>query len=181
MCRSVPFCRKPDSVFSWTHQLVIIRAPRIPSIQWSPVIMWLVRLSSMLALVVALLLPPGLYRDCCCSKRASVQRAETVPVRACCQARLKAANRIAIAPDRAATGLKHAPCRCRSTATTLATLGMKHQRLAGDRSDWSVDQLLPRIETIRPIEPSNLTAADFACGHHQVGPPLRKTLCRWVI
>ena len=148
--------------------------------------MWFVRLSSMLALVVALLLPPGLYRGCCCTRRTTIQqsdsteRTESVPVRACCRARMKSAAVAAASTGVSHSQLKHPPCRCQPTTATLATIGMKQQRVSGS-SNWSLDYAPVKIESTRPIELSMLVAGNSTNGHHQIGPPLRKTLCRWVI
>ncbi len=143
-------------------------------------VMWLVRLCTMLALVAALLLPPGFARDCCCTRRAAMERAASTSVRPCCRAKAAAVARVTAA-ERAASRptVKYPPCRCRVTASTVAVLGSKPRATIG--SDWLINELPRGTELItRWDSPASLDGSALQ-GYYQVGPPLRKTLCRWMI
>jgi|GEM_PF-3374428 len=158
--------------------------------------MSLVRLSSMLVLAVALLLPPGLFRDCCCTQRALVPQSlapqqtvqptapdKTVPVRSCCQAKAEAKSRQAALAAReaeeAASPRLHSQCQCRTQVASLAILIVDQRVSSGSDSIplWS----LPGIDVERASISRNSLGMNAAPSSHYLDPPLRKTLCRWVI
>ena len=172
--------------------------------------MSLVRLSSMLVLAVALLLPPGLFRDCCCTQRAVVPQSlapqqqslapqqqslapqqtvqptapdKTVPVRSCCQAKAEAKSRQAALAAREAeepaSPRVHSQCQCRTQVASLAILIVDQRVSSGSDSIplWS----LPGIDVERASISRNSLGMNVAPSSHYLDPPLRKTLCRWVI
>jgi len=158
--------------------------------------MSLVRLSSMLVLAVALLLPPGLFRDCCCTQRTVVPQSlapqqtvqptapvKTVPVRSCCQAKAEAKSRQAALAAReaeeSASPRLHSQCQCRTQVASLAILIVDQRVSSGSDSIplWS----LPGIDVERASISRNSLGMNAAPSSHYLDPPLRKTLCRWVI
>lgn len=158
--------------------------------------MSLVRLSSILVLAVALLLPPGLFRDCCCSRRTVVPQSvvpqptvqptapdKTVPVRSCCQAKAEAKLRQAALAAREAeepaSPRLHSQCQCRTQVASLAILIVDQRVSSGSDSIplWS----LPGIDVERASISRNSLGMNVAPSSHYLDPPLRKTLCRWVI
>lgn len=141
--------------------------------------MWMIRQISMLALAVALLLPAGFGRDCCCTRRATIEKSQALPVRPCCQARLAAAARMAKSVMTTKPTLKYPPCRCRATSTTLALLGSKPRD--NIVSSWPFDLSPTWIDTFDRMELVSQTEGKSRQSQHQLGPPLRKTLCRWMI
>jgi len=141
--------------------------------------MWLVRTSSMLMLVTALLLPPGLYRNCCCTQRSVSQRTSPTPVRACCAARMKLARADASAVA-SGVGLKNRPCQCKSPVAPVAVIADKlHWSTIG--SDGPIDGVLKAARPICRLELSDSVAGNSERNDHLIGPPVRKTLCRWMI
>ena len=159
--------------------------------------MSLVRLSSILVLAVALLLPPGLFRDCCCSRRAVVPQSvvpqpvvpqptapdKTVPVRSCCQAKAEAKSRQAALTAREAeepaSPRLHSQCQCRTQVASLAILIVDQRVSSGSDSIplWT----LPGIDVERASISRNSLGMNVAPSSHYLDPPLRKTLCRWLI
>jgi len=158
--------------------------------------MSLVRLSAMLVLAVALLLPPGLFRDCCCTQRALVPQSlapqqtvqptapdKAVPVRSCCQAKAEAKLRQAALAAREAeepaSPRLHSQCQCRTQVASLAILIVDQRVSSGSDSIplWS----LPGIDVERASISRNSLGMNVAPSSHYLDPPLRKTLCRWVI
>jgi hypothetical protein len=158
--------------------------------------MSLVRLSSMLFLAVALLLPPGLFRDCCCTQRAlvpqpTVQTTATdktvsdkaTPVRSCCQAKAQAKSRqvaLAARESKETSGPRlHSQCQCRTQVASLAILIVDQRVSSGSDSIplWT----LPGIDVERASISRNSLGMNAAPSSHYLDPPLRKTLCRWVI
>ena len=158
--------------------------------------MSLVRLSSMLVLAVALLLPPGLFRDCCCTQRTVVPQSlapqqtvqptapdKTVPVRSCCQAKAEAKSRQAALAAReaeeAASPRLHSQCQCRTQVASLAILIVDQRVSSGSDSIplWT----RPGIDVERVSISRNSLGMNAAPSSHYLDPPLRKTLCRWVI
>ena len=138
--------------------------------------MWSIRFHAILVLAVACTLPPGLFRDCCCTRKVSVETKQTIPVRACCQAKLTKRG-ASIPQKKAGSGLQRPQCQCQHQLTTSAIL-VSDQRVAAGSSVLTSDLSLSplpsfHVESIRERRPSR--------SRHYLDPPLRKTLCRWVI
>ena len=140
--------------------------------------MSLVRLFSILVLAVAMLLPPGLFRDCCCSRRAASKEIAKAPVRSCCQAK-RASTVREISQNRAqpGSGWQRQQCRCQIQSASSAILA-SDQRVTASAdelvvnlpdSTWSASHVILNLEPIH------------ARSWHYLDPPLRKILCRWVI
>ena len=146
--------------------------------------MWLVRLSSILALTVALMLPPGLFRDCCCSHRSTIQRASQSKLPPCCQAKADAKRKAAPAwqSSKAADNgvrLERPPCRCQHSLTTTAII-VNDQRITKS-VELSLSYLPMRTEAECRVPSLALTDGSSLQRLQALDPPLRKTLCRWII
>ena len=146
--------------------------------------MWLVRLSSILALTVALMLPPGLFRDCCCSNRSTIQRASQSKLPPCCQARAAAklkAQQARSGSQVADAGfrLERSPCRCQHTLTTSAII-VNDQRVTKS-VELSLSYPLMRTEADCRFPTFSQTFDSSLQRRQNLDPPLRKTLCRWII
>ena len=146
--------------------------------------MWLVRLSSILVLAVALMLPPGLFRDCCCSSRNSIQRASQSKLPPCCQAKSDAKRKAAPArqSSKAADNgvrLERPPCRCQHSLTTTAII-VNDQRITKS-VELSLSYLPMRTEAECRVPSLALTDGSSLERRQALDPPLRKTLCRWII
>jgi hypothetical protein len=133
------------------------------------------------------MLPPGLFRDCCCTRRIATQVAEKDSVRSCCKARQANAVK-SVSQNRPKPGwglrpqlelaLHQQQCQCRIQSANTAILASDQRVMSG--SDLHVVGLAvsPLLSSFR---------LDFTAeqGHirswHYLDPPLRKTLCRWVI
>lgn len=83
--------------------------------------MWRGRFSAILVLAVALMLPPGLFRDCCCTRRVAAEPKLTIPVRACCQAKRTELTK-ATSQKVAGLGLIQPRCQCQSQLANIAIL-----------------------------------------------------------
>ncbi len=146
--------------------------------------MWVVRLSSILALAVALMLPPGLFRDCCCSSQKTIQRASQSKLPPCCQA--KAAAKLKTLQARQSSKvadsgvrLERLPCRCQHTLTTTAII-VNDQRLTKS-AEHSLSYLPMRTEPAYRVPSFSLTDGTALQRRQALDPALRKTLCRWII
>jgi hypothetical protein len=146
--------------------------------------MWLVRLSSILALTVALMLPPGLFRDCCCSSQKTLQIASKLHLPPCCQAKAEAklkALKVRQLSKVIASGvrLERPPCRCQHTLTANAII-VNDQRLTKN-NELSLSFLPMRTESEYRFPSLSLTDGCSLQRRQVLDPPLRKTLCRWII
>lgn len=138
-----------------------------------------VRTISMLVLVVALLLPPGLYRNCCCTQRTVSERTEGAPLRPCCLARMKAARAAAVSGT-SGVRLKNPPCKCKPPVAPVAVVADKqHWSSAG--LDGPINGLFQIASSFDRLTISASVAEASARNDHLIGPPLHKTLCRWII
>ncbi|MEI8018056.1 MAG: hypothetical protein WCH39_07625 [Schlesneria sp.] len=146
--------------------------------------MWVVRLSSILALAVALMLPPGLFRDCCCSSQKTVQRTGQSKLPPCCQAKANAKRKAAQARQSSkvvgnSVRLERPPCRCQHSLTTTAII-VNDQRIT--KSVELAFSYLPTRTQAECRAPSLALNDGSSLQRWQaLDPPLRKTLCRWII
>ncbi len=146
--------------------------------------MWLFRLSSILALTVALMLPPGLFRDCCCSSRHTIQRSSQPKLPPCCQAKADAKRKAALVRSGsqvadASFRLERPPCRCQQTLTATAII-VNDQRITKS-NELSISFLPMRTEAECRFPSLTLTDGSSLQRRQALDPPLRKTLCRWII
>ncbi len=146
--------------------------------------MWLVRLSSILALATALMLPPGLFRDCCCSNQTRIQRASQPKLPPCCQAKAEAKRKLTQVRSGSKVAdssvrLERFPCRCQHKITTTAVI-VNDQRVT---KSVELTSYLPVMRNKAECRfPSlSLTDASSIRRRQTLDPPLRKTLCRWII
>jgi len=147
--------------------------------------MWIARLISILALTVALLLPAPLFRDCCCSRRAEATRVSQSKLRPCCQARIAAKKstqpkRImsrTTVPSIAETQLSAPACQCQPIVAVAAIVSHQDQTVQQCLETDVVDSLVWTLSF------DHSRSAWFNSGDslRHSGPPLRKTLCRWLI
>jgi len=108
-----------------------------------------------------------------------MEKSNRVSLKACCLARRVAAERVAATDRGSETNLKYPPCRCRMTITTMAMLMSKPwANIGGDRICDAVPSL---HESIFQVDSPAQMTGNFSDGSHQVGPPMRKILCRWII
>lgn len=141
--------------------------------------MWLVRNSSMLVLIVALLLPPGLFRDCCCKQKAAAQRTSNARVRTCCLARMKSSRAEKLA-EATPVRLKSRSCQCKPAAAPVAVIAEKASRsTSGSDGPLTFAFRFPTVTWQSPL--SALTVGNSIRNDHLIGPPVRKTLCRWLV
>lgn len=137
-----------------------------------------VRRASMLALIVAMILPQAFSFDCCCSRRIAAEQAKLATLKPCCRARLEMASRNQSAKDDSRTAIKLPPCRCRATAVAPAVIDAKFRIVSGNGA-----HAIPQSSVVSIVShhlPS--LCEDFAAQNRSsVGPPARKLLCRWVI
>ncbi|WP_010582876.1 hypothetical protein [Schlesneria paludicola] len=141
--------------------------------------MWAVRLISILPLLAAMLLPPGLFRDCCCARRAQLEQRQQAPVRSCC--RLKSAVSVRAVSRKPSDRplVTTSPCRCKLAIAPVAVIEAK-SRVAIDSSRDLV--ALPIPADIRPDFGAVLASiGDQSPPMHLLGPPERSMLCRWNI
>lgn len=147
--------------------------------------MWMVRHATMLMLMVAFLLPSGVYRRCCCTQRATSNLSATVKqatqateatLPPCClaKAKLKLAARSA---ETKTTRLTHPPCRC-SVSNSVAVVVSKTESIANiDDSFVYAD----RQETAESLSLTSSAGKQIGQSEPIARPPLRSLLCRWVI
>ena len=150
---------------------------RIPSLAWSHS-MTLIRHSLMLVLVVAMLVPPQLARSCCCSSRVvTSQTAQSQSLRPCCLAKAKKAIRVSRYACGSSISLRSSQCKCVSHNPARAIL-RADEKQAFDQS-WTVcaDEVTP-FDQLNSVKPYDELGSSIV---HDVGPPLRTMLCRWVI
>ncbi|WP_397568275.1 hypothetical protein [Schlesneria sp. T3-172] len=147
--------------------------------------MWIVRLVSMLALAVALLLPAPLFRDCCCAKRAESTHVTQPKLSPCCQARLAAQKAAkpkrpvtrAVTHTPTGTGLSRPDCQCQS-AEAVPAIVSAHEPSAPLGSNSLLVGTLEWAPSFTESGTSQTAQRDLS---RASGPPLRKLLCRWVI
>ena len=147
--------------------------------------MWVARLISILALTVALLLPAPLFRDCCCSRRSEATRVSESKLRPCCQARLAArkstpAKRVSsrtTVPSLSATQLTVPVCQCQPIVAVAAIVSHQDQTVQQDFNTEIVDW----IPWTNSFDHSRSDFSNAGDSLRHSGPPLRKTLCRWMI
>ena len=146
--------------------------------------MWLVRLSSILALAVALMLPPGLFRDCCCSNQNKIQQVSQPKLPPCCQAKADAKRKALQARSGSQSAdsgfrLVQPPCRCQPSVATSAII-VYDQRITKS-VELSLYYPLMRTEADCRVPSLLLTDGSSLQRWQTLDPPLRKTLCRWII
>ena len=146
---------------------------------WRPISMWLVRLISILPLLVAMLLPPGMIRDCCCTRRAQLKRTEQAPVRACCRSKAKNAIRVASRTQPLKPQVTSSPCRCRLAVVPVATLVTKARPAV--ESGWGSDLLPGHADLVAERKLVSHSVHGFRQSPHLLGPPAQSMLCRWII
>lgn len=145
------------------------------------VTMRLLRHSLMLILTVALLLPPGLYRDCCCTRRAALSQAKvaSAPLRSCCQARLKLAAQTAARHKPTTPSLSGPLCRCQAASQTVAVIRSAQRTISGiDRPMELSYALLGPMSSDDAHQPATLFSIT---AYRDPDPPAREILCRWLI
>ena len=140
--------------------------------------MWIVRQISMLMVMVAMLLPSALFRDCCCSRRARLDQSSKQPLKACCKARLARAAKLRLSNNRS-PGLVPPTCQCRSSLAT-ATLPETKSGLSTDSSQNLADSF-EQVASIDVPMSSPKGLMESARRHTATDPPLRVSLCRWAI
>ena len=146
--------------------------------------MWLVRLSSILTLATALMLPPGLFRDCCCANQSRIQRASHPKLPPCCQAKADAkrkATQVRSGSNVADSSfrLERLPCRCQPPLAASA-IALSDQRVTKSIEPSSYCPLM-RTEADCRFPLLTLTDGSSLQRRQTLDPPLRKTLCRWII
>ena len=137
-----------------------------------------VRRASMLALIVAMVLPQAFSFDCCCSRRIAAEQAKIASMKPCCRARLEMASRNQSAKDDSRTAIKLPPCRCRATVVAPAVIDAKLRVVSGN---WVQAIPQPSVDLVALQELPSRCEDLAAQNRSLVGPPARKLLCRWVI
>lgn len=141
--------------------------------------MWALRLIAILPLLAAMLLPPGLFRDCCCTRRAQLQQRQQAPVRSCCRMKAAATLRVANRTPSDKPQIKTSPCCCKVAVAPVAVVEAK-SRVAVESSRHF--DILPDNADLRfEFGMNSASLGDHSPMIHLLGPPGRSMLCRWNI
>ena len=145
--------------------------------------MWLVRLCSTLVLATALLLPPGLLRDCCCTRRAALAQSQPIPLRSCCRAASKSqtvklpSRGVRTKPGLRAVSDDHL-CQCRVQAALVAIEQQQRIKVSSPEP-FQFFRELSEDGYLAPV--MNSTDCGLCLRHLTHQPPVRIVLGRWLV
>jgi hypothetical protein len=133
-----------------------------------------------LVLAMALLVPSVFFRDCCCTRQNNSKPSAKMPMKACCQAKLKLLAARNSETDGSTSRLKNPPCQCKPPVASVAVLTETQLRMIGQ-----IDSLTGDVCFDAESNDSRQSHKVLSYGHGRnlnlIGPPLQVTLCRWVI